>query len=296
MHHYTAYTYRDLSDNPVLASLWKEVVPKHAFRHRFLLQGLFALAAHHKLQDQVDNPIDVIGTADQYQQEALSTYISLLNDITEENCHALFAFSQVIVAVSYSRLTLDIDRQIRTSEELIVGMVEIFELLKGALVIAEKASVWLHAGDLGPMMEDRTEVRPSMRPATRNPGIKALSKLSDHIAGLGDDSTEGKVRVESLLSTIQLLYTIFLEDYDPVDQLNKVVGLPVFVDSNYTNLLRVQDDASLVVLSYYGIALHRMHHAWILKSIGARIVQAAASLVGPEWSPHMSWPQTEVRT
>src|SRR6186713_1217876 len=37
MHHYTAYTYSTITENPVLTQLWKEVVPKHAFRHRFLL-------------------------------------------------------------------------------------------------------------------------------------------------------------------------------------------------------------------------------------------------------------------
>ena len=36
--------------------------------------------------------------AELYRQEALMNYMQLLGDITEENCHALFAFSQVILA------------------------------------------------------------------------------------------------------------------------------------------------------------------------------------------------------
>src|ERR1700744_1305377 len=44
MHHYTAYTCLTISENPVLTSLWKEVVPKHAFRYQFLLYGIFSVA------------------------------------------------------------------------------------------------------------------------------------------------------------------------------------------------------------------------------------------------------------
>lgn len=45
MHRYTAYTYLTMSNNPILVSLWKGVVPDHAFRNPFLLQGLLAVAA-----------------------------------------------------------------------------------------------------------------------------------------------------------------------------------------------------------------------------------------------------------
>ena len=92
MHHYTAYTYITLSNDPILASLWKEAVPKHAFQHTFLLQGFLAVAAQHRVHDKRDISADSIDIANFYHQGALSNYINLLSDITEENCHAMFAF------------------------------------------------------------------------------------------------------------------------------------------------------------------------------------------------------------
>jgi hypothetical protein len=294
MHHYTAYTCLTISENPVLTSLWKEVVPKHAFQHQFLLYGIFAIAAWHKLRDQHDNPVDLIYTANLYQQKALPIYINLLSNIDKENCHALFAFSQLIVAISYSRLRLGIDEKHIVQQWIITAIVEIFGQLKGALVVAEKASAWLCDGDLKPMMGAWPELRLPQRSLTRNPGIKALLSLSDHISGQIDDGVESKGRVESLLSTIQLLYTVFLEDCESADRRNKIIGLPVFFDTEYINLLRAQDDASLVILSYYGVALHQIRHVWYLDGIGAKIVQAIAHLIGPDWSSHLTWPQMEV--
>lgn len=290
MHYYTAYTYSTISDNPVLTTLWKTVVPKHAFQHRFLLQGLFAITAQHKLQNNKDSSPDLVSAADFYQQEALSGYISLLNNITEDNCHALFAFSQVVVGISYSRLSLDLKDEIKSSHEgVIASIAGIFELLRGAFAIASEASEWLHAGDLGPMMGNMPQVLEHSETHTHDPCIEALSALSDCISDPADNSVESQNRVETLQSTIQLLCTIFLENFDTADRLNKVAGLPVFFDVNYVRLLKERDHVALVLLSYYGVALDGLRHAWFFDGVGVRIVEAAAELVGPDWYPYMRW-------
>lgn len=295
MHHYTAYTYLTLSNDPILVQLWKYAVPKHAFRYNFLLQGLLAVAAQHRLHDKREVSTDFVNTANFYHQEALSTYIKLITGITEENCHALFAFSQVIVAISYSRLSLGFYEETNLLDGLIAGIVDIFELLKGTLAINDQANTWLRAGDLEPMIRRIPRIQPPRPSARRASGLEALSKLSDHIAGQIGNSVELGARGASLISTIQLLHTIFLEGFEPVHKLNKIVGLPVFLDSNYFSLLRARDEAALTVLAYYGVALHQIRHVWSFDCIGAKVVQAVACRVSKDWSVHLIWPQIEIR-
>ena len=294
MHYYTAYTYQTMSDNPVLVSLWKEAVPRHAFRHHFLLQGLLVVAAQHRLHDKLDNFTYLTDVANFYHQEAVSTYINLLNDITEENCHALLAFSQVIVGISYTRLSLGFYEETTLPHGLISRIVDIFDLLKGALAITNQAYEWLRAGDLEPMIRPIPQIKPPEPSAARASCVQALSKLSDHIAGQMDSSVESPIRVESLLSAIELLRSAFLEDFFPADKLNKIVGLPVFLDINYLGLLKARDEASLVVLAYYGVLLHYIRHVWSFGGIGAKVVQAVSSLVSHDWSPYLICPQMEI--
>ena len=297
MHYYTAYTYLTVSNNPVLISLWKEAVPKHAFRHHFLLQGLLAVTARHKLyvDKNLSNSKELVEAADIFQQEALTTYIRLLNDITEENCHALFAFSQIVVGISYSRLSQTIGQEAKIPREFIASIVEIFELLKGALIIGTQASKWLFQGDLAAMMGPPPQ-KPTLEiiSATGKPGIEALSALSNHIADQPVDD-EGDDRGQTLLSAIQLLYTLFLEDFQPEDKLNKVVGLPIFLDSKYFNLLKACDPAALAILAYYGSALHEMRHIWVFDGIGAQIVEAVSQLVGERWAEYLTWLRVKIR-
>lgn len=289
MHYYTAYTYRTLSNNPVLILLWKEVVPQHAFQHPFLLQGLLAIAAQHKLHDRkAMNSTYLIDAVNIYQREALASYIHLLNNITKDNCDALFAFSQVIVAISYSRLNLAIDAETRHPQRLVADIIDIFDLLKGALVIAEQAVAWLRAGDLAPMIGERPKTTlAETSSANQTSYMEALSSLSDHIADQRGETVESRTRVDGLLSTIQLLYTIFVEPIELVDKLNKIIGLPIYFDTHYLRLLKTGDQASLTILAYYGIALREIRESWCLDSVGAKLLHAIASLVSGDWSMHL---------
>lgn len=294
MHHYTAHTYLTFTNNPVLLSLWKEVVPQHAFQHRFLLKGMLSVAARHKLRETGDNgPIMglVEAAANVYEQEALTSYIHLLGHVDKENCHALFAFSQLIVGSYYSRLSLEVKKQsVMPPRRLIGSIVDVFNLLKGTLAVAKEGRMWLRDGDLGAMVGPKPEAYLARPYAARNSSIlEALSALSDRISGLADNAD----RVKSLLTTIQLLVVVFLTDCESEELLNLIVGLPIFFDQDYIRLLRGWDHASLVVLSYYGVALHRIRHVWCLEGVGAGIVGAVADLVGSGWSSYVRLPRVE---
>ena len=298
MHHYTAYTCSTMTDNPILAKLWKEIVPQYAFQHRFLLQGLLALAAQHKIHlakgRAGPDPGDLGNIPELYRQEALMIYMRLLSDITEENCHALFAFSQVILAIWYSRLSLDLNKVTWDPQLFITGVVDIFDLLKGALAIAEEAEGWIRAGPLEAMMNNGpppalTEFNVS------TPWTWALSALSGGISSSQTDIAPPKGQLDVLQLTIAYLYTLFLEGSESVDKFNKVIGFPAWLDTGFTSLLKARDDASLAVLAYYGLALHQIAHVWCLDNIGASLVKAAAALISPQWSIYLDYPQAVIR-
>lgn len=311
MYFYAAHTYSVMSHDPVRTQLWKDVVPKHAFRHPFLLHGLLAIAAQHRLHYDKDamKSADLVQTAERYQQEALTTYIGLLNNITEANCHALFAFSQIIVAIQLSRLSLDTYPDTRHPDGIITCMVEIFELLKGALIIAIEAIDWLRAGDLEPMLGPKPDTPPStpLPPShTGSASMKALESLSEYVAtsqppadaadGSGSSNSEWTAtRTATLLSTIRLIHSGFLEGTQNSRMtFNRISGIPVFFDPRYLRLLRMRDEAALVVLAYYGILLHQVRRMCFVHGTGVKIVAAVAALVGEEWTPYMVQPHLEL--
>ncbi|KIW21591.1 hypothetical protein PV08_02171 [Exophiala spinifera] len=297
MYFYAVHTYSVMSHDPVRVRLWRDVVPKHAFQHPFLLHGLLSIAAQHRLHFDKDamQSADLVQTAEKYQQEALASYIGLLNNITEANCHALFAFSQIIVAIQLSRLSLDTYPDTRHPHGVITCMIEIFELLKGALIIAIEAIDWLRAGDLEPMLGPKPDTPPpTPLPQAGSPSTRALASLSEYIASEPADGPEASARIATLLSTVRLIHSGFLESTESRATFNNITGIPVFFDVNYLRLLKMRDEAALVVLAYYGILLHQVRRVCFVHGTGVRIVAAVAALVGEEWAPYMTRPQLEL--
>lgn len=287
MHHYTAFTSLAISNNPTLTALWRDVVPTIAFRHQFLLQGMFAAAAQHKLHGDASTTPELVEAATHYYQEALSTYIHQLHDINEDNCQALFCFSQLIVGLSYSRLILN-------AHSIIPGMIGILELLRGTLTVAQKASPWLNASVLEPMMNNFPAIIIA-QPSATDPRTIALMALSERIAS--DDSSTSNTRkddIKILESTIRLVHALLLSDPKSQDAMNKIIGLPVWLDARVASLLKVGDQGALAVLAFYGAALARVDDVWFFADVGRSLVHAVAATVTDSWARHLSWPMRAV--
>jgi hypothetical protein len=283
MHHWTAFTCLALTNNSTLIALWRDVVPTIAFRHSWLLQAIFAVTAQHNIHElKLPDPA-LVETATRYHHEALTAYIQQLNDINESNCEALFCFSQLIVGLSYSRLILSQDSVIR-------GMIDIMVLLKGTLAVAEQGSKWLNSGVLQPMMTNYPELVPVETSRESSACTTALKALSEHIARDAEESCGVLIRQEILESTIQLVHALLISDSNPEDRLNKIIGLPVFVDKRFAALLKAGDQAALVVLAFYGVALSKIDGAWFFEGVGPAVVYAVAAVVVEEWAGHLSWP------
>lgn len=296
MHQYTAHTYHTISNSPELIALWRDFIPTLAFRHRFLLLELLAFAAHHKLHQDTDDAESLVEVANTYHQQALTTYIALLDDITEENCQPLFAFSQIIVGVSLYRLTPEFRGQEGPAPCILDSLIGTFRLLKGAFTVAKQANVWLWDSELEPMMHNNTQETP----LGGEPGLYATyerhltvlgRQIEAQIAGdmLKDD------RREVLLSAIHLLRDVPLDTDSSVNAMNKIIGYPVFLDTGFVDLLTRRDEAALVVLAHYCVALHELRHVWFVAGMGDAVLEAVTPLIGDGWSHHLRWPRTMIK-
>ena len=71
--------------------------------------------------------------------------------------------------------------------------------------------------------------------------------------------------------------------------ISDVIGWPVFLLPEFTTALRARDPLSIVILAYYGAALHTLGDTWWLKGIGARLVRAVEHIMDAEMHHLMQW-------
>lgn len=77
-----------------------------------------------------------------------------------------------------------------------------------------------------------------------------------------------------------------------------VLGWIAFVYSSFASVLQQRHPTALVVLAYYGFALHALRHAWWLHQVGLNLVQSIDAILEQtheqEWRHLLWWSLHEV--
>ncbi|CAI4214247.1 unnamed protein product [Parascedosporium putredinis] len=97
-HFYLTHTYKTLWGRPEVHPIWRDVVFFDAIRHPFLLNGLLAVAAMHKIITCGDPDGTYASAALRKQTAALEGFVPLLHDMTPEAAEVAFPMS---ILVSY---------------------------------------------------------------------------------------------------------------------------------------------------------------------------------------------------
>ena len=298
MHHYTAFTSLSEDHDPKHQPIWQVSIPRLAFANPFLLHGIMAIAALHRRSGSPASEQETLLDAARHHQEvALSIYIPLLSDITPENCHPLFAFSQVIAIVSYS--LLQVDQEHLTASEYIERLVGIFELLIGASAIAIQGRDWLLEGPLAALLNSDHPLKDQNSIPVWDGSTRALESLAERIAGtasFGRDPYSNfslDTAKQACRLAIEKLNLLIPRGPEIRSRIDAVTGWPIFAGSDFISMLKHGDNGALVILAYYGVTMHKLTQWW-MDGLGKRLVEAVTEVVASEWPPYLMWPRQEV--
>lgn len=298
LHFFTVYSYTTMTDNPDNYHIWQFTVPQMAFSFPFLLHGLLAVSALHRLhQSDEDKRPGLMTLARYHQQHALRLYIPLLQAIDQENCHALFAFSVVITVICYGMLHDNSD----ATEPLIPRFVDVFDALSGAAVVATEALDWLPQGPLGQIMDpleptnrDFEVLEPGMRDS-----LYSVLKVAERICEAGPDDkvvVDPETRRQAYTNAIYGLATVYSPGVYKHRVLGVVISWSLMAGTGYVALLRQRDPLAVVLLALYGVVLHRAdsERRWIWQGLGRRLTKAASLELDSSWMPYIEWAQSRV--
>lgn len=284
MHHYTESTCFEMSDNPDHLKVWQHNIPEIAFQHRFVLHGILALSALHLRRGKdLEEATELLHVAHSHQAQALAEFIPLLSSLTDDNCHALFAFTFVVAAVSYALIGRVGDSSAEPA--FIDDLLATFDLLKGAMTVAVSAKDMLRSGTLASLMDDGHPLLDRNQSAADSQLPNDLQRLLDHIEASEAFQTSSSLHCHK--HTIMKLTVLSSPTTEGTPRLAAVLGWPVLVQADFLKLLRGRDSAAMTVLAFYGAILHQLDHVWYLQGLGASIVTSVVASVQAEWLPFL---------
>ncbi|ETI23284.1 hypothetical protein G647_05084 [Cladophialophora carrionii CBS 160.54] len=286
-----------MSDRWETFRVWQVSVPALASDQPFLRHGLLALASMHVrytspplLQSRY------LDLATQHQARALAGYIPELRTITPGNCHALFAFSALLLPIRYSFISA-MDGEI-DPEDVLGEITSVFDYVIGATVIASRGAGWLRAGVLRPLMDRTTDPGDMLLYLVKEPqdALRSLMAYVEHLAREAEANNNSEIlaKIPIYVRSIGMLTNAFPSEDAERRIFDDMIGWPHFVGGDLVRLLRERDQMALVVLAHYGVALHAFNGFWWLDKVGARLIQAISRMLRPEFLALVQWPLNRI--
>ena len=296
MHTYTLSTCTTLDPRPELLEVWQVVVPREAVTQPYLMHSLLAIAALHQIslgrgQDGSSGGVGTIsrdrclGLAMHHHSLALLKSKAELRDITERNCHALFAFSAMI---SVSSLALPMARPMGLVDP-IGEMAQTAMLMRGSKTIVQSSRSLLEKGRVGPLLRYGLVLKQT---ALSEDVEVALQEIQRCIDGL-DDENERKsccAALEGLKACFRTMsisqgggLSVSLEDK------GGVFGWLAMVDMDFIVLLFRRQPVALVILAYCAIFMHALDEVWWYRGWGSALINAISETLDQKWESALTW-------
>ncbi|KAI1610640.1 hypothetical protein EDD37DRAFT_13216 [Exophiala viscosa] len=307
IHHYSATNSTAFTTIPGLFPLRRVDIAGRTPEYPYLLHGILAVSALHLQSTAADMPqskrLYYAEKASVHQQEALSSYIPTLNNINNRTCHFVFGFSAVLAGLGFGFLCTSERNAISDPEEFISRITTIFDLLLGTVAVANASSNWIKSCE--------SLVVPFKTILSRQE-VPIEAEVQNALEGLFTgiqlaNALEVERHVPHAHIDISVIFSSAIPDLHKAfrcigrkepDNFLGVIGWPAFVDSSYVALVKQRHPAALVVLAYYGAALHALDHAWWLRGVGFRLVEAVSAIVrakhGEIWQDLLQWPSNRV--
>jgi hypothetical protein len=268
-----------LGHPPLLnAALNQPVLVRHA---------LLSLTSLHMAYLQPTEAEKFEAHAARHQSQALPLFRQGLANVTESNCHALYACGHLIAKYTFAR-PQSRERLLFSSD---IGAVpEIMSMLRGAFSIHNYARQWLLDGPLGFSLKEPLEAEPDL---AINPDDSHLERLLAFL--LVQDGEEACICCGAL-NALRRLFAMAATPQQTVSTKTIAYTWPMQVSERFILLIRHKNPLALIVLAQYSVILKRIDNLWFMEGVGLGILRQCQQNLDRSWDRFLEWPMSVVDT
>ncbi|KAJ5772361.1 C6 transcription factor [Penicillium odoratum] len=289
MHQFSTDTYKSLCVSDSENATWQTTIPRLALKYHYLLDGIMALASMHLAT--FAEPAEALIYQErglQYYNRSLSPFRHAIDNITPENCDAVFAHSIVMIAISIAspRLTATKDE----SSCITANIVVLFELLQGVKKILAVTKPWVKI-ELFTQGEFWKKTTTELN-ADEDAALAHVASLNDLVM-TGVYSKQHDI-YKNVLSHLRHCYAKFARSPDPAP----VMAWLAAVDKDFVDSVRCRQHFSLLILMYWGVLLGKLEgKRWWANNAGKALVSELLEALqdgDSRWEKALSWVQSQM--
>ncbi|KAL6713443.1 hypothetical protein ACLMJK_008908 [Lecanora helva] len=295
-HHFITITATAISAGSLTHDLWRMTVPQIALSHEWLMHGILAMAALHIAHLRPDMQSVYWKRALMHQDQAFQGQQKALTNPTPENADALFAFTLVVIFLSFA------------SEKALQGVGDMgyplqaatrcLHMLRGIRAIDPAVKSFVERGPLAHL----ASLHP--RNIRSNPTFRELS-TEDHFSKLlVFSSTNADVNedyemsdTESYASAASSLRASFLKveavpEGEPMTP--PIWHWAVRLHPSFVTRISERQVVPLILTAHWCVLLAQVQHYWFIQGwIDQTMAEIGACLAG-EHHGWLDWPRSQI--
>lgn len=292
LHHFSTVLAYDLANQQTgeALALWQKHAVELGFKHDFLLRGLLAVSALHQsyLKPHLKSDFDV--QASTHQSIAIHSFQETLGNVNETNCHALFAFSCIIIVLSFASSSKDKASDFQTD------VLHWLYLLRGCNEVLKLYREALRSSFLKPLLD---ELHYAENHTAHN--IEDVDRIMDLFTVCSQSNFGDKERSQACTLAIHALLSTFVQA-SILRSRGEGTVLASFVWSvnlppKFLDMLSEKRPEALVILAHYCVLIYwgEMQDTWFLVGWARYMLDTIKELTPIEWHEHLSWPDRTIK-
>ncbi|OCL06575.1 hypothetical protein AOQ84DRAFT_343111 [Glonium stellatum] len=287
LHNFTTSTSFTLSQNPLLRTLWRINVPQIGLSYTFVMHGILSLSALHLAHFRSDRRSFYLSCAQAEHETALRAASSILPNITEDNCSALYVFAAITCVFAWASPRKPGDFLLITND----GIAEWLILFRGTRSIIDLSPEMLFNGPLGPMFRSGARAIHGHNYAIN--GDDHLAELRHFIEATKPDQAAMCIYNKCIEELAKSFAAVYGRDVSLFESGNVFVWL-YQVESEYLMLLSKRTPEALAIFAYFCVLIKQLEFNWWIEGMSSRLISNIFYLLDEDHRLWIRWPMEEV--
>ena len=288
MNQWSAVTYRDFC-GPAAEEhhTWQVLLPREGLTHDYVLHGILAMAALHTAIASQGRSPDYVNIALEYHSLASSRFRGELENLTEANSEATFAFSLITMTLNLALPQYMTMTNHPEPISMLESQVLHYELVRGVGLIVQSSRDWLK---VGPMLSRAARYYTGPLGELDADTQAALDRLN-----IVNDEKHSLPRIESRLAKAQALTShavcrkaiFYLEECftrctEPLQNGYALVWLGL-AGPEYVSVIKQKNVVALLIMMHWGVLAERASYdVWYAQSVGKNLVKEISATLAAE--------------
>ena len=287
LHNYATSTCFTLSHNPLIRTLWRINVPQVGLSYSFVMHGIFSISALHLAHFRPGKRSFYLSCAQAENEIALRAVSSILPNITNDNCSALYIFSAITCVVGLASPRKPGDFLLITNN----GIAEWLILFRGTRSIIDSSPEMLFNGPLGPMFREGARNIQAHEYAAG--GNNYLAELRRFIEATKPDREALRIYNKCIDELAKPFAVVYGRSVSLFESGNVFTWL-YYVESEYLMLLSKRTPEALAIFAYFCVLIKQLEFNWWLEGMSAHLLSNIFYLLDEDHRLWIRWPMEEV--